>query len=121
MLSKDNKFASNSNNIATIATTNGTVTVTGAGTGTTINTTPEEAERLAVLHHDVKFVNSLLAQCGMECPFPFARLVMGGDHLESLQFGSADFYNLETATRILIALLNSKQVIPVYDLITFNV
>ena len=64
-----------------------------------------EAERLETLQQDVKFVNNLLSQCGMEAPFPFARVVAEA-HTTS------DIYNLETAVKILIRLLNSKQVSP---------
>lgn len=62
-----------------------------------------DAEKIETLQQDMKFVNNLLSQCGMEAPFPFARVVA-----ESVS--TSDMYHLETAVKILIHLLNSKQV-----------
>lgn len=63
----------------------------------------DETERVDTVKQDVKFVNSLLSQCGLEAPFPFSRVVAD-------PVTPSDLYHLETATKILISLLNSKQV-----------
>lgn len=64
---------------------------------------PLELERIESIKQDIKFVNSLLSQSGLEAPFPFSRAI--GDPVTP-----SDLYHLETATRILINLLNCKQV-----------
>lgn len=64
---------------------------------------PVELERIESIRQDIKFVNSLLSQSGLEAPFPFSRAIAD-------PVTPSDLYHLETATRILIALLNCKQV-----------
>lgn len=63
----------------------------------------DELERVDTVKQDIKFVNSLLSQCGLEAPFPFSRVVAD-------PVAPSDLYHLETALKILISLLNSKQV-----------
>lgn len=64
---------------------------------------PVELERIESIQQDIKFVNSLLSQSGLEAPFPFSRAIAD-------PVTPSDLYHLETATRILISLLNCKQV-----------
>lgn len=59
--------------------------------------------RLEDIQKDVKFINKLLFECGLESPFPFSRIV--GDLSQV-----SDVYNLESAIKILVSLLVSKQV-----------
>ena len=65
----------------------------------------ESTERLETLQQDIKFINNLLSKCDMEAPFPFSRLIAD----PSTCTGS-DLYAIESAVRILISLLQSKQV-----------
>lgn len=69
---------------------------------------PEEEAKIEGLKQDVKFVNSLLSQCGLESPFPFSPLLNVCNDFTQV-VGTADLYNLETAVKIMISLLNSKQ------------
>jgi len=65
----------------------------------------DSTERLEALQQDIKFINSLLSKCDLEAPFPFSRLIAD----PSACTGS-DLYAVESAVRILISLLQSKQV-----------
>lgn len=68
------------------------------------------AERLETVQQDVLFVNSLLSQCGLDAPFPFARAVADPHGATAAPLTTADLHSLEAATRTLITLLTSKQV-----------
>lgn len=65
-----------------------------------------DQQRLETLQQDFKFINNLLSDCGLEAPFPFK--VIG----DTSSGHASEMYNLEAAVRILISLLNSKQVGP---------
>ena len=65
-------------------------------------------ERLEVIKQDIKFINNMLSHQGFDSAFPMASVVADLTDENSLTTG--DIYALETATKILITLLNSKQV-----------
>ena len=69
-----------------------------------LSTAAQDAQKLETLQQDIKFVNSLLSQCGLEAPFPFHAVAA-----DVAKCSATEVYALESALQILIALLNSKQ------------
>jgi hypothetical protein len=65
----------------------------------------EDVQRLEALQQDIKFINNLLSQCGLETSFPFQTVVT-----DTSKCSATEVYALESAVQILITLLNSKQV-----------
>lgn len=63
--------------------------------------------RLESLQQDIKFINNLLSQTGLEAPFPFSSVATDNPRGGS---GGSELHNLEQAVSTLITLLNSKQV-----------
>lgn len=68
-----------------------------------------EGDRLETIRQDIKFINNMLSQQGFDCSFPMAKVIANPNDVDSLTTG--DIFALEAANKILIALLNSKQVI----------